>query len=434
MSRRWLAVLLPLGIVAVVEVLSDTVLDEHLPFPRDTLLVMATLTAIAIVYSREIFRRIDALTDALRERNVELESRNATARALHRVSVAIAALVRIDEVLQAIVESARELLDADVALLVLEQPDGTARLDATSGPPTAFHVAGDLPGEGIERFVTPEMLRSRLVAPLQRGDQVVGHLAVGGRGARAFGPDELEALASLANQAAIALENDRLQRELREMAILAERERIAREMHDGLAQVLGYVNTKSQAVEELLTAGHVDAARGQLEQLSTAARSVYVDVREAILGLTSPIAPDRGLTGALEEYAVRFSEASKLATLVEATPAARQAILAPEIQAQVFRVVQEALTNVRKHAAAARAVVSVDVADGSLRVEVADDGRGFDPAAPPPADWPHYGLQAMRERVTMLGGTLEVRAAAGAGTRIHVSVPLTARAATRTAS
>lgn len=419
-----MVVVLALSIVGVVEVLSDSVLDVHLPFPRDTLLVMAALTAVAVIFSREIFRRVDRLTDTLRQRNVELEARNASARALHRVSVAIAALVRIDEILQAVVDSARELLGADVAVLILEQADGSSRLSATSGPPDAFRPAGDLPGADVERFVRPELLRGRLVAPLQRGDAVIGLLAVGAQAQRAFGPDELETLASLANQAAIALENDRLQHELRELAIRAERERIAREMHDGLAQVLGYVNTKSQAVEELLADGRVDLARSQLTQLSTAARSVYVDVREAILGLTIPITPERGLAGALEEYAVRFSEASKLATRVEATPAASGTAISPEVQAQVFRVVQEALTNVRKHAAAARAVVSIDVAAGTLQVEVTDDGRGFDPVAPPPADWPHYGLQTMRERVAALGGTLELRTSRGHGTCVRVLVPL----------
>ncbi len=422
--RGWLGVALALAIVGVVEVLSDSVLDPHLPFPRDTLLVMATLTLTAVVFAREVFRRIDNLTDTLRLRNAELESRSASARALHRVSVAIAALVRIDEILQVVVDNARQLLDADIAFLVLEEPDGTEHLSATSGPPEALRRAGDLAGSGIARFTTPEFLQGQLVASLQRGDTAVGVLAVGCRSPRTFGKDELETLASLANEAAIALENDRLQRELRELAIRAERERIAREMHDGLAQVLGYVNTKSQAVEELLSGGRVEAARSQLAELSTAARSVYVDVREAILGLTSPISPERGLAGALEEYAVRFSEASKLATIVEATPVVRGAVLPPEAQAQVFRVVQEALTNVRKHASAARAVVSLDIVDGALEVEVADDGRGFDPAAPPPVDWPHYGLQAMRERVAMLGGTLEVHAAPGEGTRVRVSVPL----------
>ena len=121
---------------------------------------------------------------------------------------------------------------------------------------------------------------------------------VGSGRARGFEVDEVETLSSLANQAAIAIENARLQARLRELAVDAERERIAREMHDGLAQVLGYVNTKSQAIEELLVAGRTIEARGLLAELAAAARSIYVDVREAILGLRSPVAPGVGLVAA----------------------------------------------------------------------------------------------------------------------------------------
>ena len=118
----------------------------------------------------------------------------------------------------------------------------------------------------------------------------VGTLAVGSRAHRSFGVDEVETLASLANQAAIALEHDRLQARLRELAVVAERERIAREMHDGLAQVLGYVNTKSQAVDELLADGRVDEARAQLAEL---ARRRPVRLRRRPRGDPRPAQPDR---------------------------------------------------------------------------------------------------------------------------------------------
>ena len=121
---------------------------------------------------------------------------------------------------------------------------------------------------------------------------------------RAYGVAAVETLASLASQAAIAIENDRLQRQLRELAVRGERERIAREMHDGLAQVLAYVNTKSQAVEELLAAGRVDGGARPAGGARRPRRAPsYVDVREAILGLYQP---DRhrsaDWSGAVEEY------------------------------------------------------------------------------------------------------------------------------------
>jgi signal transduction histidine kinase len=421
---RWLTVIVPIALIGIIELASDSVLDSLLPFPLDTLLVMAIIAIVAIVLSRLAFGRIDRLAETLRQRNRELEARNASASALHRVSVATSSLTDIDAILRAVVANARTLLHADVAVLVLAQPDGTLRLAASAGQPGVVHESGDLPGRDFMRFVPPDLARTRLAAPLHRGGRTIGTLAVGSTGERTYGVDAVESLTSLASQAAIALENDRLHRELRELAIRAERERIAREMHDGLAQVLGYVNTKSQAVEELLAVGRVDAARAQLGQLAAAARSVYVDVREAILGLTSPIPPGGGLVGALEEYARRFSEASKLAVAVEASEAARGVRLPPEAQAQVFRVVQEALTNVRKHASAGRATITLDGGPGSLVVAVDDDGRGFDPDASASGDWPTFGLRAMRERAATLGATLEVAERPAGGTRLVLAVPL----------
>ncbi len=424
--RRWLLVALSILAIGLVELVSDTVLDPALPFPWDTLLVMGVIAVVALAAAWLAFRSLDRLAAVLHERNAELEASTASARALHRVSLALATLSDLDAILQAVVDNARSLLDADVALLVLTRSDGTLRLASCSGAPEGFDPAGGLPGHDFRRFVREEATRTHLAAPLRRGGRSIGTLAVGSRSERAYAVDAVETLASLAGQAAIAIESDRLQRQLRELAIRSERERIAREMHDGLAQVLGYVNTKSQAIEELLATGRTAAARGQLAELAAAARSVYVDVREAILGLSSPIDPERGLVGALEAYAQRFSDASKVATVVEADEAARSLRLAPAAQAQTVRIVQEALTNVRKHAAAQRASVVVARLGDELAVVVEDDGRGFEPGLADASGWPHFGLQAMRERAVALGGTLEVGPRRGGGTHLELHVPLAA--------
>jgi signal transduction histidine kinase len=420
---RWLTILVSVALIGITELLSDTLLDQLLPFPAHTILVLGVVVVVATVLSTLTFRRIDRLSTAIRERNAELETRNAAARALHHVSVATTALVDLDRILEAIVDNARQILGADVALLLLTGPDGAMYLAAGSGPADAIRPAGDLPGTDFFRFVPGELGVGRLAAPLQRGGDTIGLLAVGARTIRNFGVDDVETLSSLANQAAIAIENARLQRELRDLAVRHERERIARELHDGLAQVLGYVNTKSQAVEELLATGRIDDARAQLEQLAAAARSLYVDVRETILGLHGPIPAEHGLIEALSGYTDRFAEASKLAVVFEASDAARSARASAEVEAEIFRIVQEALTNVRKHAAARRVTVRVDVADGRLLVDVADDGRGFDGSVEA-GDWPHYGLITMRERAEAVAGTIDWSSRPGGGTRIRVTAPI----------
>ncbi len=286
---RWLTILVPALAVGAIELLSDSLLDVAFPVQLDTILIVGVVLALSAAFSFVAYRRTDALTARLEAQNEALEARNATARALHRVSVAITALGELDPILAAVVDNARELLVADVAVLLLVGPEGRLALRASSGPADAIRPAG---GEGTTTPCASSTRRTRSGAWQRRCSAAAtrsGSWSSASGSARTFGVDDVEALSSLANQAAIAIENAHLQERLRELAVIAERERIAREMHDGLAQVLGYVNTKSQAVDEYLATGRVDEARAQLAELSRAARSVYVDVREAILGLRSPI-------------------------------------------------------------------------------------------------------------------------------------------------
>ena len=419
---RWLSVLAPVAAVTIIELVSDGLLDTSLPFPLDTVVVVAVVAALAWGFSTMAFRRIDKLAAELQARNIDLERREASARALHRVSVAIAALADLDEILRVIVGEARDRLVGSVAVLVVHGPDGDAYVAAASGPDGGIDRAGGYPGPDPIRFVRPDLRIARLEAPLQRAGETIGLLMVGSTVERAFEIDEVETLSSLANQAAIAIENARLQGRLRELAVVAERERIAREMHDGLAQVLGYVNAKSQAIEELLIAGRTDEARGLLAELAAAARSIYVDVREAILGLRSPVVPGIGLIASVEEYAGRFAEASKIAVHVEASADARRSDLGPEVQAQVFRIVQEALTNVRKHSGAHRADIAFAVADGRLNVVITDPGHGLTPAMSG-ADRLRYGLRAMHERAESISATIEWTSPTSGGFRVALSVP-----------
>ena len=413
---RWLAVLVPALVVGFIELISDTALDERLPFPLDTILVVLIVVALAFGFSYVAFRRIDSLAGALAARNAELERRNGTVRALNQVSLAITAISGLDRILQEVVDQARQLLGADGAVLSVDAGSGERLARASSG----LDLAGSQATTGA----------SRLEVPLQRGGLTFGSLVVASARTRSYDASDLETLGSLASQAAIAIENARLQERLREVAVIEERTRIAREMHDGLAQVLAYVNTKSQAVEGLLEAGRVPEARTQLQQLSAAARSIYVDVREAILGLRSAIDPGTGLTAAIEQYAARFAEASKLVVQVKASRGARSVDLPDLAEAHAFRVIQESLTNVRKHAAAQRVAIQLAVEGSSLVILVTDDGVGIGSEANGPSDWPHYGLAAMRERAAEAGGAVAWTGVEPHGTEVRLEIPLRPRQAT----
>lgn len=421
---RWTFVVVPALAVGGIELLSDTVLDPYLPFPWDTILVTFVVAVIAAVLSRLAFARMDQLTAALEARNAEVEARASTASALHAVSLAIASLSDLDAILQAVVDSARSLLRADLAMLVLAEPDGATRLRARSGPDGAFDSTGAQEGDEVGRFVRHHAAGAILAAPLQRGTSTIGNLAVVGPSSPGPEVRDLETLSSLATEAALAIENDRLATELRRTAIQRERERIAAEMHDGLAQVLGYVNTKSQAVEGLLEAGRVDEARLQMTELAAAARSTYVDVREAIAGLAGPADESLDLEARVRDHAARFADSAKVAVTVEVS-ASDLATLPASVRDEVVAIVREALTNVRKHAAASRVAVAIEPRPAAIAVSVADDGRGFDPDRPAdgPGDWPHYGMTAMRRRASGIGATIDWISAPGDGCRVELTVP-----------
>jgi signal transduction histidine kinase len=426
---RWLIVFLPALLIALIEEVSDTYLDPYLPFPFDNLMVSGTVLAIACVFAYIGFRRIDHLTGALRAQNAELEAASASARALNRVSVAIAAETGLDHVLQAVVSYARQLLAADVAVLLLEGADGRLALragdgvDATANAPVAGLEPDAADADAILAFVGRRQAVARLSAPLQRGGSTIGVLAVGSARVRSFDVDEVETLASLASQAVIALEHDRLEARLRELAVVDERERIARELHDGIAQVLAYVNTKSQAVDAYLEGGRVPEARAQLAELGSAARAVYVDVRESIVGLRGPIEPGQGLGTALAAHARRVAEASRFGVELAIDPATERLRLDADAESNLYRIVQEALTNVRKHASAGRVRLTTRIDARVLTVTVADDGRGLPPGGAM-GDKPGYGLRAMRERATRIGATLQVMNQVAGGAMIRVVLPL----------
>ena len=130
---RWLSVIVPVVTVAIIEIVSDGLLDSLFPFPVDTVVVIGLVAILAWTFSAIAFRRIDALSAELRARNASLERREASARALHRVSVAIAALDDLDEILDAIVLQARDRLGADVAILLTYRPDAEPYVAAASG-------------------------------------------------------------------------------------------------------------------------------------------------------------------------------------------------------------------------------------------------------------------------------------------------------------
>jgi signal transduction histidine kinase len=203
----------------------------------------------------------------------------------------------------------------------------------------------------------------------------------------------------------------------REMAVLEERERLARELHDSVTQSLYAVSLHAEAAGRALTDGDAEPVASNLADIRETAQEALAEMRLLLFELRPPPLQEQGLAAALQTRLRAVEARAGLATAFEGDDADR---LRPETEQELYRVAQEALNNVLKHAHARRATVRLDVCADRAALEVVDDGVGFEPAL---RDVDGYGLPGMRERAERLGGTLRVESAPGAGTRVRVEVP-----------
>ncbi len=206
------------------------------------------------------------------------------------------------------------------------------------------------------------------------------------------------------------------------VAALREREDLARELHDGLGQVLSYVKLQTETARELLVQNRSDEADACLDQLAAAAQAAHADVRDYIRAATSETASaDQGFRAALEQVLHRFSQSHRLQVELDLPTDLPDERFEPEVISQVLRIVQEAVTNAHKHACASRVCVQVAARDGTAEVTIMDDGVGFDPQQ---IESGGFGLRFMTERAQAVGGRIQVQSACGQGTTVRVQVPL----------
>jgi signal transduction histidine kinase len=205
-------------------------------------------------------------------------------------------------------------------------------------------------------------------------------------------------------------------------AVMQERERLSRELHDGVAQLVAQLLLRLDTIKELVGADRPQEAEAELERLHGVADEIYEDIGESITGLRTNVR-ERGLNRALQDYVDVFEERHQIPTSLRTDEAADQ--LAPLAALQLFRFIQEALTNVRKHAGARAATVTL-TSDGpdQLRVVIADDGQGFTPGSQRNGKARPLGLTSMRERVEALGGTLQMQSQPGSGTQVTATIPI----------
>ncbi len=450
---KWLSVALPLLFLTVYYYFMMMVEPTHYLFHSiGGFLALILVLAIAVTaFSTVVFGTIGRMQGIILNQNQRLAKLGEQLRSLNEAGAALSSEMLLPSVLQRIADLSRQLLGARYAALAVLGADGAITEFVTSGlDQSARQIIGRYPtGKGLLGAILgssepmrvddirrhpdsigfppghPEMT-TLIAAPILYKGRVLGGLYLADKGeGSSFTSDDEEILKLFAAQAAIAIENARLYQEVQSLAVEQERSRIAREMHDGLAQVLTYLNAKVQAVNEFLEVGRPDAAQVQLRQLAEAARGMYADVREGILALRTQLSEERGLIDVLKEYMIEFEAQSGIETRMDCQLDPNDLHLEQAQEIQLLRIVQEALTNVRKHSGATRTIVTFRQTEGRIEITISDNGRGFNPSQIERRDRPHFGLQTMQERAEAIGAEFQVQSAEsepGQGTKVILAL------------
>lgn len=392
-------------------------------------------------------QRVAERTQALQEANQTLQKRALQLETSAQVSREVTAILDVDRLLAQVVALIRFSFDYYRVMVYLLEPDsGMLALKANSGPDALAEIRlplgpGSLNGQAAaedrallandvlqdERFKPDPKLpdtRAELVIPLRAGGEVIGTLDIHSANTEAFTPDDLLLMQSLGDQIAIAIENARLHGQSRRLAVLEERNRLARELHDSVTQLLYSLRLLVEGWRgESLPPGDAPQdylARQQdyLARTDEIAQSALKEMRLLIFELRPPLLEEEGLVGALQQ---RLDAVEKRSG-VEAWLTVEGVVELPAgMEDELYRICQEALNNALKHAGAGTVLVSLRVDPGQVMLTIQDNGCGFDPDAARQSGG--MGMESMQVRAGRLGGTVVFDSTPGEGTRVRVRIP-----------
>lgn len=440
---RVLGFLVPILLLAGLEAIRRWLVPHWFEGTEGLILYLILVAVGSAIFSLIVFRLVQGYA-------ARLEGQHREMVALHESSLAIQRNLDVQDVLQGVVEEARHLCGAQYgALSYLNDAGGVAAFltsgispaeRAAIGPePTGHGVLGIVLNEGqslrLDRIADHPaaigfprhhpVMNALLAVPIQGRQRILGNLYIAdGDPAFRFTAENEETLHRFAGLAALALENARLHAQVQALATTAERERIAREMHDGAAQVLGYVITKAQATRAQVESGNVERASTSLRQMEDAARDAYADIRESILGLRTSLGEGNDLETVIRDYVQIWQDQSGIAATLRVDPRVVDR-LSSLAEVQLLRIVQEALTNVRKHAEATDVEITIafEERQGAIVATIRDNGHGLRDPDATGAGVPRFGLTSMRERAESIRGTFAIASEPGHGTTIRVSLP-----------
>ena len=367
-------------------------------------------------------------------------------RAMSDAILAMAAEPRLERVLRRIVDSARDLAGASYAALGVPEEAGEAfaefiftgmddDLVARIGPlPRKHGLLGAMLLE-TEPYRTTDIRRdprfqwwpdahprmtSFLGVPIVSRGKVIGAFYLADkRGAAEFTQADQETIEMLAAHAAVAIENARLYARSRELSVVEERNRLARDLHDSVVQTLFSMSLTAEAAAANL-AMDPEKARGEVENLRDLAREALQEARALIFELRPGSLESEGLVPTLQKHVDVVRRVSQKDVTLSTAEYERQS---SELEKELFRITQEALNNAIKHADATLIAIELTSDDGRVLLTVADDGVGFDPSDPQ-IRTRRLGVTSMEERAEELGGSLSIQSNSDVGTRVHVEVPI----------
>ena len=387
-------------------------------------MVTPLLVALVPNYLGNVLRELDAARQDAVEALGDSEL-------LHRVARAfLEGGRRSGDVLPNVAASALEASRFDEVVLLVPE-DGAMRAYGAGldPPPAADALAEAFDTDAARTYVVkalPPPLDEALrgcawagVVPLRSADGVEGWIVAGTRERPAAILHEVRLLDAIAGQIALGVRNIRLTARVAELAAEGERGRIAREIHDGIAQMVYMLSLSLETAIDRV-GGDPTEQRQRLKDLTALAKHALWEVRQYIFDLRPLLSGDEGLVGAVQGQIKEFQAVSDLP--VELFVSGEPARLPVETSAALYRIVQEGLGNIFRHAQASKVGIELAFRDGTVMLAIADVGVGIGEAEP--GNRVGYGMGNLRERVEGLHGTIAVRSEPGAGTRIEVAVPV----------
>ena len=387
-------------------------------------------------------KRVVERTRDLQKANEALNQRAIQMETSARVGREITSILNLDVLLTRVVEMIQDAFGYyHVQVYLLDKEENQLVLRATSGgrntrfrqiplEKTSINSQAALTGIAVmvndvtrdEFFLYDDLLpetHAELVIPLRLGDQVIGTLDVHAAEANAFSQEDVLVIQSLGDQIVVAIENARLYDQSRELAVLEERNRLGRELHDSVTQSLYSLVLLTEGWRRQLNAGGSALAEDYLSKIGSIAQDSLKQMRILIHELRPPTLQQEGLVGALQK---------RLDVVENRVGIEARVIMEDFIELQsymedgLYWIALEALNNALKHADASREIVHISMENGNVVLEVVDNGKGFDVTQAEQRGG--MGLNNMHERARQMGGSFTIQSAPGEGTVVRVSAPI----------